>query len=78
MNLQNSHINLCTRVKSYLGRAGGWAIDLLLNRANREHGHIYIAISRHDQISFKPYLMNRKFLYLASGECKFQWSMLTK
>lgn len=39
--------------------AGGWAVDLYLNRETREHKDVDIAILRRDQGAIRPYLSER-------------------
>lgn len=39
--------------------AGGWAIDLFVNRISRLHKDVDIAIWRNDQLAIRTYLMNR-------------------
>ncbi|WP_425475181.1 nucleotidyltransferase domain-containing protein [Pontibacter coccineus] len=46
--------------------AGGWAIDLFLDRETREHQDVEIAILRREQLSFKHYLRNWSFSYISS------------
>src|SRR5262245_20625256 len=41
------------------GVAGGWALDLFLNRVTREHHDIEIAIFRADQLALQEYLFQR-------------------
>ncbi len=41
--------------------AGGWAIDLYLERVSRPHKDIEIAILRRDQLAFRKYLPNWEF-----------------
>lgn len=38
------------------GIAGGWAVDLYVNKVTREHSDIEIAVFRHDQTKLKKYL----------------------
>src|SRR5438874_11306763 len=41
--------------------AGGWAIDLALGRATREHPDVEIAIFREDQHLLRQYLIDWEF-----------------
>lgn len=46
--------------------AGGWAIDLWLNRATRDHGDVEIAILREDQIALRDFMTEAKFDIITS------------
>ncbi|MEM8908799.1 MAG: hypothetical protein AAGD05_13210, partial [Bacteroidota bacterium] len=59
----------------YPGRwmiAGGWAIDLFLNKITRPHQDIEIAIPRTEQLQLKVYLSQWKLRYVISGQF-FNW-----
>ena len=47
--------------------AGGWAIDLFLNRMTREHQDIEIAIPRKEQGLLKKYLKDWRLQYVIAG-----------
>ncbi|UUZ94882.1 hypothetical protein LJK87_10420 [Paenibacillus sp. P25] len=53
--------------------AGGWAIDLFLGRATREHHDIEILIFRQDQVNLREYLQGWDFRKVVAGEVK-PWS----
>ncbi|PGS48666.1 hypothetical protein [Bacillus sp. AFS041924] len=48
--------------------AGGWAIDLYLEKEKRNHHDIEIAIARKDQLSLKKYLNEWTFNKVIEGE----------
>ncbi|WP_088012239.1 nucleotidyltransferase domain-containing protein [Gottfriedia acidiceleris] len=48
--------------------AGGWAIDLFLQKQTRNHHDIEIAIARKDQLCLKEYLLNWTFNKVVKGE----------
>ena len=48
--------------------AGGWAIDLFLNRETREHSDLEIAIPRNQQQLLYAYLKDWKLQYVISGQ----------
>lgn len=41
--------------------AGGWAIDLFLDRVTREHSDIEIAVLREDQLALQRHLVGWQF-----------------
>jgi hypothetical protein len=47
--------------------AGGWAIDLFLNKETRKHKDIDILLVRDEQIKFKHYLPDWKFSFVENG-----------
>jgi len=58
---------------SYSGNwmiAGGWGIDLFLNKETRNHHDIEIAIPRKDQNRIKEYLKSWDIYYIQKGEKK--------
>ena len=52
--------------------AGGWAIDLFLNKNTRKHNDIEIATPRSEQLDLKKYLNDWGLKYVISGEF-FDW-----
>ena len=48
--------------------AGGWAIDLFLQKETRPHDDIEIAIFRHDQFALQNYLQNWNLKKVVGGE----------
>lgn len=48
--------------------AGGWAIDLFLEKKTRDHHDIEIGIFREDQIELKHFLSNWEFKKVLKGE----------
>lgn len=56
------------------GVAGGWALDLFLDRVTREHQDIEVAIFREDQLILREYLRSRgwSFEYVRNGKL-FPW-----
>jgi hypothetical protein len=56
------------------GIAGGWAIDLFLDRITRKHQDIEIAIFRENQLVLQQYLSSRGWFleYVHHGEM-FPW-----
>ena len=56
------------------GVAGGWAVDLFLNRMTRIHQDIEVAIFRKDQLALQSYLASRDWSlrYVAGGKL-FPW-----
>jgi hypothetical protein len=48
--------------------AGGWAIDLALGRATREHKDVEIAVFREDQHQLREYLADWSWRFVAEGE----------
>lgn len=74
MNFSEPH-RIAKLLRNYNGIwmiAGGWAIDLYLNRETRSHKDIEIAIPRNDQLELKSYLKNWNFRYVESGKF-FVW-----
>ena len=55
------------------GIAGGWAIDLFLNKETREHQDIEIAILRQEQLLFKNYLHGWSFSYIDNMGQLINW-----
>jgi hypothetical protein len=56
------------------GFAGGWAIDLFLDRATRSHKDVDVAILRRDQLALQSLLLNRGWeLRVAHGEQLVPW-----
>ncbi|MFC4410867.1 nucleotidyltransferase domain-containing protein [Chungangia koreensis] len=53
--------------------AGGWAVDLHVNRLTREHSDIEIAVFRHDQFKLKQYLNSFAFRKVVNGQL-IEWS----
>jgi hypothetical protein len=51
------------------GVAGGWAVDLFLDRVTRKHQDIEVAIFREDQLNLQEYLSMRgwSFEYVRNG-----------
>jgi Aminoglycoside-2''-adenylyltransferase len=47
---------LLEEVRCSWGVAGGWALDLFLDRVTREHQDIEVAIFREDQLILQEYL----------------------
>lgn len=47
--------------------AGGWAIDLFLQKVTREHSDVEIAIPRSEQLKLQSYLKGWSFLYYHEG-----------
>ncbi|MEM6800147.1 MAG: hypothetical protein AAF696_02020 [Bacteroidota bacterium] len=57
-------------LQAYTGRwmiAGGWAIDLFLNKQTRAHSDIEIAIPRKEQLQLQSYLEGWNFSYYHKG-----------
>jgi hypothetical protein len=57
-------------LKAYRGTwaiAGGWAIDLFLNKETRKHSDIEVVILRAEQIKFKRYLSSYQFKSVQAG-----------
>jgi hypothetical protein len=57
-------------LKAYKGSwaiAGGWAIDLFLNKETRKHADIEVVILRDEQIMFKQYLATYQFKFVQAG-----------
>jgi hypothetical protein len=56
------------------GVAGGWALDLFLDRVTREHQDIEVAIFRKDQLILREYLSSRGWSleYVRKGQL-FPW-----
>jgi hypothetical protein len=55
---------------SYAGSwaiAGGWAIDLFLNKETRKHTDVDIFLIREEQLKFKHYLQDWTFRYVEQG-----------
>ena len=52
--------------------AGGWAIDLFINRVTRHHHDIEIAIPRKDQLKLQVYLQSWELRYVVEGTF-FDW-----
>ena len=48
--------------------AGGWAIDLFLNRSTRKHQDIEVALLRRDQQAIRGYLVDWELHYAADHE----------
>ena len=48
--------------------AGGWAIDLFLNKQTRNHSDIEIAIPRNEQLAIKSYLAYWRLGYIKSAK----------
>lgn len=48
--------HLLTNLRCTWGIAGGWALDLFLDRVTREHKDIEVAIFREDQLILQEYL----------------------
>lgn len=48
--------------------AGGWAIDLFLNRVTRSHDDIEIAVFRHHQLELQAYLTGWEFTKVVPGK----------
>jgi len=48
--------------------AGGWAIDLFLNKQTRNHSDIEIAIPRNEQLAIKSYLEYWRLDYIKSAK----------
>jgi len=48
--------------------AGGWAIDLFLNKETRSHKDIEVFILRAEQLKFKSYLSDWKFNFVYAGK----------
>lgn len=61
-------------VRCSWGVAGGWALDLFLDRVTREHQDIEVAIFREDQLILREYLRSRdwSFEYVHNGKL-FPW-----
>lgn len=59
--------------KGSWGIAGGWAIDLFLNKQTREHQDIEIAIPRHEQHLLRHYLYEWEWLYVKDGK-RYPWN----
>lgn len=62
-------------LKEYQGNwmiAGGWAIDLYLNKISRSHQDIEIAIPRTEQLQLQSYLANWELRYVQKGVF-FEW-----
>ena len=58
-------------LKNYQGLwaiAGGWAIDLFLDKETRDHQDIEIIIPRNDQLKMQKYLKDWSFQYLNDGQ----------
>lgn len=47
--------------------AGGWAIDLYLNRETRVHQDVEIAIPRKDQLKFRAHMPDWNWRYVVDG-----------
>lgn len=47
--------------------AGGWAVDLFLNKQTRKHSDIEVVILRDEQIKFKHYLSDYQFKFVQAG-----------
>ena len=56
------------------GVAGGWALDLFLDRVTRKHQDIEVAIFREDQLILREYLSSRgwSFEFVRDGQL-FPW-----
>jgi hypothetical protein len=65
---------LLAEVRCSWGVAGGWALDLFLDRVTREHQDIEVAIFRDDQLVLQEYLSFRgwSFEYVCNGQL-FPW-----
>jgi hypothetical protein len=50
--------------------AGGWAIDLWLGRATRDHKDVEVAVLREDQIALRDFLREWKFNLVTKGHLK--------
>jgi hypothetical protein len=68
--------SLLQNVRCRWGVAGGWALDMFLNRITREHEDIEIAILREDQLILQEYLGTRgwSFEWIQEGKSS-QWTM---
>lgn len=68
--------NLLQGVRFRWGVAGGWAIDLFLDRVTREHQDIEVAILREDQLAVQEYLSGRGWAleYVHQGQ-RSPWPM---
>lgn len=68
-------LKIASLLKKYSGTwmiAGGWAIDLYINKQTRSHHDIEIAIPRLEQQALRKYLNNWNFHYVKRGQF-FQW-----
>jgi hypothetical protein len=66
--------HLLTNVRCPWGVAGGWALDLFLNRVTRKDKDIEVAIFREDQLILQEYLSAQGgfFEYVCNGQL-FPW-----
>ena len=66
--------HLLTNVRCTWGIAGGWALDLFLNRVTRKYKDIEVAIFREDQLILQEYLSSQGgfFEYIHGGQF-FPW-----
>lgn len=55
------------------GIAGGWAIDLYLNKETWKHSDIDVVILRDEQIKLKNYLSDYQFKFVHAG-CLSDWT----
>jgi len=62
---------LFSDLKCPWGIAGGWAVDLFLNRVTREHHDVEVAFFRDDQNVFQQYLLSRHWSLRKVVEGKF-------
>lgn len=65
---------LLANVRCLWGIAGGWALDLFLDRVTRKHKDIEVAIFREDQLILQEYLSSQGwfFEYVRNGQL-FPW-----
>jgi hypothetical protein len=67
-------LNLLDALQCDWGVAGGWALDLFLDRITRRHQDIEVAIFREDQLALQQYLSSRGWSleYVRNGQL-FPW-----